>query len=77
VGADAGQLISREGDFYGRTVNVAARVADYARPREVLVTDRVVAASSDGHTAFREIGPISLNGVAEPVKLYAASRRES
>jgi adenylate cyclase len=30
VGADAGQLIAREGDFYGRTVNIAARVADYA-----------------------------------------------
>jgi adenylate cyclase len=77
VGADAGQLISREGDFYGRTVNVAARVADYARPREVLVTDRVVAASSEARAAFREIGPISLRGVAEPVKLYVASRTES
>lgn len=77
VGADAGQLIPREGDFYGRTVNVAARVADYARPREVLVTDRVVAAFGDATAGFREIDPIPLKGVAEPVKLYVASGGES
>jgi class 3 adenylate cyclase len=31
----------RDGDYFGRTVNVASRIADYARPGEVLVSDEV------------------------------------
>jgi class 3 adenylate cyclase len=32
-------LIEQEGDFFGPTVNVAARIAKYARPHEVLVSE--------------------------------------
>jgi adenylate cyclase len=39
VGINAGAVIAQEGDYFGRTVNVAARIADYARPHEVLVSD--------------------------------------
>ena len=45
VGLHAGPVLFQEGDYYGRTVNVAARIADYARPGEVLVTQEVVDAS--------------------------------
>ena len=37
LGVNAGPVIVRDADFYGRTVNVAARLIDYARPGEVLV----------------------------------------
>ena len=37
--------IFQEGDYYGQTVNIAARIADYARPGEVLVSQDVVDAS--------------------------------
>lgn len=69
---DAGPLISRDADYFGRTVNVAARLADYARPREVLVTGSVAEAAVDSPLAFREIGPVRLKGVAEPVTVHAA-----
>jgi class 3 adenylate cyclase len=36
-------VVSQDGDYFGRTVNVAARITDYARPGEVLVSDQVVA----------------------------------
>ena len=76
VGVDAGPLILRDGDFYGRTVNVAARLTDYARPREVLVTAAVVAeAASAPDVVFTEIGPVTLKGVAEPVPIWSAARR--
>src|SRR5262245_60034272 len=39
VGINAGAVIVQEGDYFGRTVNVAARIADYARPHEVLVSE--------------------------------------
>jgi len=57
----------------GVTVNVAARVADYARPSEVLVSEAARACCSEG-LAFTAIGPTALKGVAEPVSLFVASR---
>ena len=33
-----GPVLFQEGDYFGQTVNLAARIADYARPGEVLVT---------------------------------------
>jgi adenylate cyclase len=44
-GLHAGPVLFQEGDYYARAVNVAARIADYARPGEVLVTQEVVDAS--------------------------------
>ena len=40
-------MVFQEGDYFGRTVNVAARIADYARPGEVLVSQEVVEAASE------------------------------
>ena len=78
VGLHAGPLVSQEGDYYGQTVNLAARIADYARPGEVLVSDAVVAASRstpDAHgIAFDDIGNVELKGVAGLVHLAAARR---
>ena len=46
VGLHAGPVIFQEGDYYGQTVNVASRIADYARPGEVIVSQEVVDASA-------------------------------
>ena len=73
VGLHAGPVIFQEGDYYGQTVNVAARIADYARPGEVLVSQEVVDASAGAEIAFREIGPVELKGVAGAMRLHAAS----
>ena len=42
IGIDAGALIRRDSDFYGRTVNIAARLAGVAGPNEILVSDALV-----------------------------------
>lgn len=73
VGLHAGPVIFQEGDYYGQTVNVASRIADYARPGEVLVSQEVVDASGGADVAFREIGPVELKGVAAAMRLHAAS----
>ncbi len=74
VGLHAGPVIFQEGDFYGQTVNVASRIAEYARPGEVLVSQEVVDASGGAEVAFRDIGPVELKGVSGAVRLHAASR---
>jgi adenylate cyclase len=77
VGLHAGPIIFQEGDYYGQTVNIASRIAEYARPGEVLVSQAVVdtAGAGDGLGAtFTEIGPVELKGVAGAMGLYAARR---
>ncbi len=73
AGIHAGQVIFQEGDYFGRTVNIAARIADYARPDEVLVSQEVVEAASQIPVSFDEIGPVSLKGVTGELRLHAAA----
>jgi class 3 adenylate cyclase len=74
VGIHAGPVLFQEGDYFGRTVNLAARIADYARPGEVLVTESVVEGSTPPGVRFAEIGPVELKGISEAVGLWAARR---
>jgi adenylate cyclase len=74
VGLHAGPVLFQEGDYFGQTVNVASRIAEYARPGEVLVSQEVVEASADAGATFTEIGPVELKGVAGAVRLHAAHR---
>ncbi len=74
VGLHAGPVIFQEGDYYGQTVNVASRIAEYARPGEVLVSQAVVDASAAAGVSFRELGPVELKGVVGAMRLHAAQR---
>ena len=73
VGLHAGPVIFQEGDYYGQTVNIAARIAEYARPSEVIVSQEVVDASLGAAVAFRDIGPVELKGVVGAMHLHAAT----
>ena len=74
VGLHAGPVVFQEGDYYGQTVNLASRIAEYARPGEVLVSHEVVEATNETGATFREIGPVELKGVSGAMRLYAALR---
>jgi adenylate cyclase len=74
VGIHAGPVVFQEGDYFGRTVNIAARIAEYARPGEVLVTQEVVDAADLDGVGFTTIGPVELKGVAEPLDLRSVRR---
>jgi adenylate cyclase len=74
VGIHAGPVVFQEGDYFGRTVNLAARIAEYARPDEVLVSQEVVDAAEGGPVTFTEIGPVELKGVPGTPRLYIARR---
>jgi class 3 adenylate cyclase len=74
MGINAGAVIAQEGDYFGRTVNVAARIADYARPHEVLVSEEARRSAPGADVAFEPIGDVPLKGVAKPVRLHKVVR---
>jgi adenylate cyclase len=76
IGIHYGDAIYRDGDYYGRDVNQAARVVARAAGGEVLVTRPVVdvAAGLDG-VRFDRIGEVGLKGFDEPTELFIASPR--
>jgi adenylate cyclase len=75
VGLHSGPVVFQNGDYFGRTVNVAARITDHARPGEILVSDAVVTATDDlPAVRYAPVGPVSLKGLATPISLYAAVR---
>jgi class 3 adenylate cyclase len=74
VGLHAGPVIFQEGDYYGQTVNLAARIAAQAAPGEVLVSRAMVDVSGGVAVAYSEVGAVELKGVSGATQLYLAHR---
>jgi adenylate cyclase len=76
VGIHTGPVISQDGDVYGRTVNLAARIASYAQAGQVVVSQETAQHSGDDPQVwFDPLGAVELKGVAKPLPLYQANRR--
>jgi adenylate cyclase len=75
IGIHYGETLYRDGDYYGREVNQAARVAARAAAGEVLVT-RPVIEHAGGHLEFEPIGTVRLKGFAEATELFVATVAE-
>jgi adenylate cyclase len=74
IGIHQGVTLYRDGDYYGRDVNLAARVVARARGGEVLVSDAVMdSIDRKDHLRFETIGQVKLKGFDEPVGLCRAS----
>jgi adenylate cyclase len=74
VGVAAGPVVIQGGDYFGRTVNLAARIAARAGAGEVLVSERVAESAPPAGVAFVELGELRLKGFARPVRLLEARR---
>ncbi len=72
TGIDAGPVVFQAGDYFGRTVNTAARIASRADPGEVLVTDAVVASTRNPAIRFVDVGRVELRGMQRALPLYRA-----
>jgi adenylate cyclase len=77
IGIHWGTTLYRDGDYFGRDVNLASRVVARARGGEVLVTDSVTEAVSGAHLVFEGIGQVKLKGFDEPRQLCRVVPRES
>ena len=75
VGMHSGPAVERAGDWFGSTVNVAARVAGAAEGGEVLITDDTrTCAAGLTDVAFDDRGARRLRNVGSTVQLYRARR---
>jgi adenylate cyclase len=74
IGINAGAVVAQEGDYFGRTVNIASRIADVAEPREVLVSDEARRSATVSEVAFELVGDVALKGVSRSVRLHRATR---
>jgi adenylate cyclase len=72
VGIEAGQLLYDEGDYFGRTVNIAARIAAQAKPGQVLAGESLAAAVEAGGFTLQEVGNYHLKGLSRPMRLHEA-----
>jgi adenylate cyclase len=71
IGMHYGPTLYRDGDYYGREVNQAARVAARAAGGEVLVTRPVVELAGP-HLEFERIGEVRLKGFDQATELFVA-----
>ena len=77
IGVHLGTTLYRDGDYFGRDINLTSRVVARARGGEVLVTDAVVdAVGGASHLTFEPIGQVKLKGFGEPRQLCRAIRHE-
>jgi class 3 adenylate cyclase len=65
-------VVVQGGDYFGRTVNLAARIAAYASASRVLVSERVAERAPPQGVTFAELGQVQLKGIAHPVRLLEA-----
>jgi adenylate cyclase len=75
IGIHRGLTLYRDGDYYGREVNLAARVGARAAGGEVLVTRSLVEVAGP-HLEFEHIGEVKLKGFSESTELFLARRTE-
>jgi adenylate cyclase len=76
VGMHSGSAVARGADWFGGTVNLAARVSGAAAGGEALLTEGTRAAAGELHDVdLVERGRHALRNVAEPVLLFAALAR--
>ena len=72
IGLDAGPAIEHRGDWYGCTVNTAARIAEAAMPGEIVLTERALAVLPwAARVQTVGLGVMSLKGLPE-MSLHAA-----
>jgi len=72
LGLHAGSVVERDGDVFGATVNIAARLTEHAHVGQLLTTRRVadVIMGTDDVTVTT-LGETHLKNVGEPVDIYA------
>jgi adenylate cyclase len=73
AGVAAGPVIFQDGDYYGRTVNLASRLAGAAEPGQTLVDAEVVRLAGDrDDLGFTSIGEVTLKGMSAPIEAFEA-----
>jgi hypothetical protein len=67
-------VVAQDGDYFGRTINLAARVAAHAGAGHVLVSGSVAESALPQGLRFVEASEVRLKGFARPARLLAAGQ---
>jgi adenylate cyclase len=71
LGLELGSVIERDGDYFGRTVNLAARIASSASAGDVLAGPGAAASlAADDRFALVSAGERALKGFADPISVW-------
>jgi len=72
MGLNVGDVIIEPDDIYGTSVNVAARLEQYAPPGGIVVTDALRAlVGSRIDVPIDDLGPLRLKNISRPVQAYS------
>ena len=72
AGLHTGEAIQEDGDFYGRHVNLAARIAAHASAGQILVSSLLKElTNSTGDIDFDSGTEVELKGISETQQLFA------
>jgi adenylate cyclase len=71
TGLNHGPVLRRGNDLFGSTVNIAARIAAFASPGQLLATQPVATIATASGIVARDIGEVALRSIADHVALYS------
>lgn len=71
TGLNHGPVLRRANDLFGSTVNVAARIAAFATPGQLLATREVADVAAESGIVARDMGNVALRSIADEVRLYS------
>ena len=76
IGVHSGPAIFRDGDYYGREINRAARIVSRAAGGEVIVTSKLCDAAALRALQLEAIGAVHLKGFDVPEELFVVRGAE-
>jgi adenylate cyclase len=71
TGLNHGPVLRRSNDLFGSTVNIAARIAAFASPGQMLATQEVAKIATASGIVAKDLGKVALRSIANDVPLYS------
>ena len=70
IAINAGEVTIKNGDIFGETVNITARIENITEPNEIYFTDAVYLSMNKSEIPSSEIGMRYLKGIPREIKVY-------
>ena len=71
TGLNHGPVLRRSNDLFGSTVNIAARIAAFASPGQLLATQPIANIAAASGIVARDMGKVALRSIADSVSLHS------
>ncbi|MBT5739737.1 adenylate/guanylate cyclase domain-containing protein [Candidatus Woesearchaeota archaeon] len=74
VALHAGEVVHRNGDVYGDTINTTARIEGITKPGHIVFSEAVYLAMNQNEIPYLHLGLKKLKGLRRPVRLFRVKR---